>query len=254
MEAQEYDSYSQRFSSSPWWGRPFSPPFPNGTEAASLPLSSPLFLSSHFRNLQTQEPVDAFLLRRLFTCRLTHSSNSGSSIRFSEKCMAPLYPSRLKVLLNRQLHGSGFRETYYPNGKFYRLNYSSDHFRVSKTGIFRAIQMQVCAAEKPSYEETTEEPLPEPRPFDLYRAICSSSDCQGSVVAMLEGWLNEGRKTTQWELNRIIKDLIKYKRESHALEVGFQLLIFVFFYFVGLFFIPVVCIGLFVFPSICMYV
>lgn len=80
--------------------------------------------------------------------------------------------------------------------------------------------MQVCAAEKPSYEETTEEPLPEPRPFDLYRAICSSSDCQGSVVAMLEGWLNEGRKTTQWELNRIIKDLIKYKRESHALEVS----------------------------------
>lgn len=150
----------------------------------------------------------------------THFSNRNSSVRFGQKYMAPLCPGRLKILLYRELHGSVFRETLFMNGKFYRFNYSSDHFRVSKIGIFRAIQTQAFAAGKTLHEEMTEKPVPEPRPFDLYKAICCSSDRQGNAVAMLEGWLNEGRKTAKWELDRIIKDLMKYNRDSHALEVS----------------------------------
>lgn len=151
---------------------------------------------------------------------LTHSSNSISSIRFCEMYIVPLCPNRLKALLYRELHGSGFHETYYANGKFYRINHSSDNFKVSKTGMFRAFQIQALPTEKPSYKEMTEEPLPEPRSFDLYRAICFSSDRQGNAVAMLEGWFNKGRKAAKWQLNRIIKDLMKHSRDKHALEVS----------------------------------
>jgi ferredoxin len=123
---------------------------------------------------------------------------------------------RRKTLLYRELHGLGLRESYYSNGKFNRVIYSFDQFRVSRMGISKAVQMQP-AVKKPSHEEMTKERLPEPRPFDLYRSICSS-DRRGGAVAALEGWLNGGRKAAKWEPNRVISDPMKYKRDIHALQ------------------------------------
>lgn len=125
---------------------------------------------------------------------------------------------RLKTLVYRELQGLGLRETYYSNGKFNRANHLSDQFsRVWRTGFSRAVRMPF-AAENSSHEETTKEPLPEPRAFDLYRSIRCSSDRQGSAVAALEGWLNKGRKAAKSEPNRIISDPMKYKRDIHVLQ------------------------------------
>lgn len=152
---------------------------------------------------------------------------------------------RRKTLLYRELHGLGLRESYYSNGKFNRVISSFDQFRVSRMGISKAVQMQP-AVKKPSHEEMTKERLPEPRPFDLYRSICSS-DRRGGAVAALEGWLNGGRKAAKWEPNRVISDPMKYNRDIHPLQVGFHTLFCLSYLFLFLSF------RWFIFHSVCMY-
>lgn len=126
---------------------------------------------------------------------------------------------RLKTLVYREFQGLGLRETCYSNVKFNRANHSSDQFsRVWRTGFSRGVRLQPFAAEKPSHEETTKEPLPEPRAFDLYRSIYCSSDRQGSAVAALVGCLNKGRKAVKWEPNRIISYPLNYMRDIHVLQ------------------------------------
>lgn len=55
--------------------------------------------------------------------------------------------------------------------------------------------------------------------FSLYKRISPLGDPKISIVPVLDEWRGEGNYTSKEELFRMIKELIKYKRFGHALEV-----------------------------------
>lgn len=54
----------------------------------------------------------------------------------------------------------------------------------------------------------------------LYKRISELGDPNLSVFTVLQHWINEGRGTKKSELQRIVKQLRKYRRYKHALEVS----------------------------------
>lgn len=57
--------------------------------------------------------------------------------------------------------------------------------------------------------------------FGLYKRISPLGDPKISIVPVLDEWRGEGNYTSKEELRGMIKELIKYKRFVHALEVFF---------------------------------
>ncbi|CAL9226323.1 unnamed protein product, partial [Arabidopsis halleri] len=56
--------------------------------------------------------------------------------------------------------------------------------------------------------------------FGLYKKISPLGDPKISIVPVLDEWRGEGNYTSKEELRGMIKELIKYKRFVHALEVS----------------------------------
>ncbi|XP_010439439.1 PREDICTED: pentatricopeptide repeat-containing protein At2g20710, mitochondrial-like [Camelina sativa] len=56
--------------------------------------------------------------------------------------------------------------------------------------------------------------------FDLYKRISPLGDPKISIVPVLDEWRGEGNYTSKEELRGMIKELMKYKRFGHALEVS----------------------------------
>jgi pentatricopeptide repeat protein len=54
----------------------------------------------------------------------------------------------------------------------------------------------------------------------LYKRISELGDPNLSVFTVLQQWINEGRGVKKSELQRIVKELRKYRRYKHALEVS----------------------------------
>lgn len=76
-------------------------------------------------------------------------------------------------------------------------------------GIFRAVSTEAVATQK------TSDGLPD----DLYRRISRLGDPKRSAVDELERWVMEGREVNKLVLIGIAKNLRKYFRHKHALEV-----------------------------------
>lgn len=76
-------------------------------------------------------------------------------------------------------------------------------------GIFRAVSTEAVATQK------TSDGLPD----DLYRRISRIGDPKRSAVDELERWVMEGREVNKRVLIGIAKNLRKYFRHKHALEV-----------------------------------
>ncbi|GLJ41045.1 hypothetical protein SUGI_0849740 [Cryptomeria japonica] len=55
--------------------------------------------------------------------------------------------------------------------------------------------------------------------FNLYRRI-SRVGCNPSVIPELQKWMEEGRRIKKFELQLIIKELRKYGRHAHALQIS----------------------------------
>lgn len=55
--------------------------------------------------------------------------------------------------------------------------------------------------------------------FGLYKRISPLGDPKISIVPVLDEWRGEGNYTSKEELRGMIKELTKYKRFVHALEV-----------------------------------
>lgn len=69
-------------------------------------------------------------------------------------------------------------------------------------------------------EEEEKEDSSEGFPNNLYRRITTLGDPNRSAAAVLEGWIEEGKKhPKKRELKRIAKELRKYSRHQHALEI-----------------------------------
>lgn len=102
--------------------------------------------------------------------------------------------------------------------------------------VFRALSTKALATEKTAEEE--KEASSKGLPVSLYKRISRIGAQKRSAVAELEGWINEGKKQPKkLELKRMVKELRKYSRHEHALEVFFScFLCFLFttliFYFV----------------------
>lgn len=54
----------------------------------------------------------------------------------------------------------------------------------------------------------------------LYGRISRSGNAELSIIPVLEKWFEEGKDVKQSELLRIIKQLRKYRRFKHALQVS----------------------------------
>ena len=55
----------------------------------------------------------------------------------------------------------------------------------------------------------------------LYRRLSALGDAQeGSVTETMNGWLNEGWVVTVTEIKRFVRELRRYNRHQHALEVS----------------------------------
>jgi hypothetical protein len=69
----------------------------------------------------------------------------------------------------------------------------------------------------------------------LYRRISPLGDPKVSIVPVLDQWILEGRTVTKQPLLSIIKELRRFKRYTHALEVSFYdspfLFLFLFLFF-----------------------
>jgi len=76
-------------------------------------------------------------------------------------------------------------------------------------GIFRTVSTEAVATQK------TSESLPD----NLYRRISRLGDPKRSAVEELERWITEGREVKKWVLKGIVRELRKYYRHKHALEV-----------------------------------
>ncbi|XP_058082714.1 pentatricopeptide repeat-containing protein At2g20710, mitochondrial-like [Magnolia sinica] len=63
-------------------------------------------------------------------------------------------------------------------------------------------------------------PPPRTRGDSLYHRISPLGDPTVSLVPVLEGWIKEGKTVKRWELEGMIKQLRKYRRFKHALEVS----------------------------------
>lgn len=55
----------------------------------------------------------------------------------------------------------------------------------------------------------------------LYRRISPVGDWSVSIVPILDQWIQEGRSVNKVRLQRIIRELRKYRRFKHSLEVYF---------------------------------
>eukprot|EP01018_Ginkgo_biloba_P007816 Gb_14211 [translate_table: standard] len=150
---------------------------------------------------------------------LSHYSNPILTAQICRESMRHLCPSYRNTPFCRDLRDPGLREIYY-NGKVFGGIYLCEGRRLCKRVFFRAASSQAFVTETPTYEEITEEPLPVPRQYDLYRRLIWLGDSEGSAVAALEEWLMGCRKAKKWELKRIIKDLRHYNRYEHALEIS----------------------------------
>ena len=70
----------------------------------------------------------------------------------------------------------------------------------------------------------------------LYLRISQAGNPRVPIIRVLDQWLEEGRHVQQSELLIIIKQLRKYRRYSHALQVSFPsifLYIFIYLYVQG---------------------
>lgn len=56
----------------------------------------------------------------------------------------------------------------------------------------------------------------------LYRRISPVGDWRVSIVPILDQWIQEGRSVNKVRLQRIIRELRKYRRFKHSLEVHFR--------------------------------
>lgn len=59
----------------------------------------------------------------------------------------------------------------------------------------------------------------------LYRRISPIGDPRVSIVPILEQWIEEGRTVSRAPLLAIVKELRRYKRYAHALEVFLDVLL-----------------------------
>lgn len=55
----------------------------------------------------------------------------------------------------------------------------------------------------------------------LYRRLSPVGDWSVSIVPILNHWIKEGRSVNKVQLQRIIRELRRYKRYKHSLEVHF---------------------------------
>ena len=62
-----------------------------------------------------------------------------------------------------------------------------------KLGVFRAISMEAIATEKTNDEDEEKENYSEGFLDNLYRRISMLGDPEYNVVAVLEGWIKEGK-------------------------------------------------------------
>lgn len=89
--------------------------------------------------------------------------------------------------------------------------------RVCQMWVFRALSMKAVATEKTSEER---EAFSQDLPASLYKRISRIGARKRSAVAELEGWINEGKeRPKKFELKRMVKELRKYSRHEHALEI-----------------------------------
>jgi pentatricopeptide repeat protein len=133
----------------------------------------------------------------------------------------------LEIPLYVLLHSLGFQELYSIGSFSYRDNLYEER-RVCKIGFFfyrgvckfRSISTEAMATEKIADEEEEKEDFSEGLPNSLYRRIKIFGDPKHSVVAALEGWIKEGKKhPKKREIKWMVKELRKYSRHQHALEI-----------------------------------
>jgi hypothetical protein len=53
----------------------------------------------------------------------------------------------------------------------------------------------------------------------IYKRISLMENHELGSGSVLDQWEKEGRKLSKWELCRVVKELRKFKRYKHALEV-----------------------------------
>lgn len=119
------------------------------------------------------------------------------------------------------LHDSlGFREIY-SNGIFYGGNNLHEETGVCKVGVFRAVSTDAMSSEKvlDDEEEEEEEQYSQGSTVGLYKRISRLGDTKQSAVEVLEGWIREGRRVKKAEIKRMVKELRKFYRYKHALEI-----------------------------------
>eukprot|EP01018_Ginkgo_biloba_P007817 Gb_14212 [translate_table: standard] len=159
------------------------------------------------------------LISHLFMRKLTHSSSHILPARIGGESMLHLCLDYWKIPLFRGLHGLGL-PVFSSTGKVCAGNHFYEEVRIRKTAVFRALSSQAFVNEKPIVEEVSKEPLSEPLPYNLYRRISRLGDPKHSAVTALEQWIREGRRPKKWQLKRIVKELRKYNRYKHALEIS----------------------------------
>ncbi|KAF5733053.1 hypothetical protein HS088_TW17G00589 [Tripterygium wilfordii] len=79
--------------------------------------------------------------------------------------------------------------------------------------IFRVLRARFCSSEatRKSYAPTED---------SLYRRISRAGNPRASIAAVLDQWIDEGKEVKQDELRVFIKELRKYLRFRHALQIS----------------------------------
>jgi len=87
-------------------------------------------------------------------------------------------------------------------------------------GVLRAVSMEAIATGKTADEDEEQADSSEGLPDNLYRRISMLGDPKYSAVAVLEGWIKEGKKRPKnRDLRRMAMELRKHSRHKHALEI-----------------------------------
>jgi len=159
-------------------------------------------------------------MRSLFiwaiTKRLVRSSNPRLRALIGGK---PIQHSCFDGYLKIPLFDSlGFREIY-SNRMFSGGNSLHEASRGGKVGVFRAVSTEAVPSEKTGEEEEEEEQSSQGLPDGLYKRISRLGDTNRSAVEVLEGWIREGRGVKKAEIKRMVKELRKFYRYKHALEI-----------------------------------
>eukprot|EP01018_Ginkgo_biloba_P007810 Gb_14577 [translate_table: standard] len=130
------------------------------------------------------------------------SRNSGKSTQ-------QLYPIYPKIGVFWELHGPG-RQRNLLNRKFSGADPFGENRSFCQTAVFKAVSSKASSVGNVSEAET--------EPDTLYRRLSRLGNPRLSATSVLERWIQEGRKVKKWELQRIIKQLRRYRRYKHALE------------------------------------